>query len=196
MLKECQLITIFFIIVVPTIAHCDYMVDFIRISCIRETRFLDIEYRPIHNNAVDVAPDDSNTRGKDIWAKHGFFNPGKLSFECSLPESEYKVVATQNSWSERGMCGTAPEIIFSLYRNNEAIIKNVVFGSSCFGNNSITRISIQDGKRGWYIREAEICFQKLTNESTHKCRWFFEGLGTSIKPFPIEQKSIENIIKD
>ena len=194
MYKKC-LVLVLFCCFVPGIACADYMYDFIRISCIRETGFLDIEYRPIHNSAVDAPPLTKGLKAKDIWAQNGFFDPGGLSYGCSLPESEYKLVAKQDSWRERGECASAPEIIFSLYRNGKVLVKDVVFGESCFGRDTITRISIQDGKRGWYQREVQICFGKGRDESNRKCEWFFEGLGASQKPYPIEQGSIADFLK-
>lgn len=181
------------LLLLSTSAKADYTVDFVRISCIRDAQFLDVEYRGIHNPAITALTEHDTVR-PDVMARHGFFNPSKLSYECSLPDSKYKVVATQTGWSERGMCGAAPEIVLSLYRDGEPLLERVVFGSSCFGNPSVTRITIEDGKQGWYAREAEICLAGGTSEAPAKCVWFFSDYG-HFKKFPIRQTDIQNLLK-
>ena len=82
-------------LICSTLVKADYSVDFVRVSCIPETRFFDIEYRAIHNNAVD-APLDSKTVDKNtVWAKHGFHNPSKLEYVCKVPTSIYTLTTTQ-----------------------------------------------------------------------------------------------------
>ena len=175
-------------------ARADYTVDFVRISCIRDAQFLDVEYRGIHNPAI-TALTEHGTVHTDVLARHGFFDPGKLSYECSLPESKYKVVATQEGWSERGMCAAAPEIFLSLYRDGDPLLEQVVFGQSCFGNPSVTRITIEDGKQGWYSREVEVCFTRGTSETPDKCVWFFSNLGDGFKKFPLRQGDIQSMLQ-
>lgn len=186
------LIAYLMLILVSPTAQADFHYDFVRIACIKATRFLDIEYHPIHNSAVDAEPDEPTKSRFDIWAKHGFFAPGNLTYKCSLPESEYKVIASQNDWGN-GMCGGAPEIYLSLYKNNKPLLNNIVFGGSCFGNHSITKISIQDGKSGWYAREFQICFQSNPSDGGDSgrtnCEWFFDE-----NNFPIDQKSMQRFL--
>lgn len=174
-------------------AQADYTVDFVRISCIRDAQFLDVEYRGIHNPAITALTENGAAQG-DVLARHGFFEPGKLSYECSLPDSKYKIVATQTGWSERGMCGAAPEIILSLYRDGEPLLERVVFGPSCFGNPSVTRITIEDGKQGWYAREAEVCLAGGTSETPGRCVWFFSDSGDP-KRLPIRQADIPGLLQ-
>ncbi|MGN7105077.1 hypothetical protein ACTHR6_25920 [Ralstonia holmesii] len=171
----------------------DYTVDFVRISCIPDAQFLDVEYRGIHNPAISALTEHGTVR-PDVLARHGFFSPSKLSYECSLPDSKYTIIATQTGWSERGMCGAAPEIFLSLQRNGEPLLERVVFGSSCFGNPSVTRITIEDGKQGWYSREAEVCLARGTDETAGKCVWFFEDYG-DFKKFPIRQGDIQRLLQ-
>lgn len=172
-------VKLFFLTLFSTSLYADYMVDFLRVSCIKEMDFLDIEYRPIHNTTID-AHNHKNTY--TTWAKHGFFEPSNLTKKCVLPNAEYKIVTSQNNWSN-GTCGAAPMIHFSLYRNNEPLIQDVIFGdASCWTYNSITKITIQDIKDH---REMEVCFQG----STSKCEWYFENT-KEISPFT--QKTIDN----
>lgn len=175
-------VKLFFLTLLSTSLYADYMVDFIRVSCIKEMDFLDIEYRPIHNTTID-AHDYNNTSA--IWAKHGFVTPNSTK-KCVLPNAEYKIVTSQDNWSD-GRCGAAPVIRFSLFRNNEPLIQDVIFGdASCWPYNSITRISIQDVKDN---REMEVCFQKGEYDSAPKCEWYFENT-KEISPFT--QKTIDD----
>ena len=180
-------------------AFADYSYDFVRISCIKEIQFLDIEYKSIHNTAIDSIFADRDSPLK-IWSKHGFFSPKKLYYECPFAHTDtyyssqitYKLV-TKQAEGGNGMCGGAPEIFLSLYRNNELFIDNVVFGGSCIGNSSISHIYIS-GVSGKYPEEAQICFQKnsTTGEPPQeKCEWFFDNENfTKFKKFPINQEVV------
>lgn len=181
------------LLVLASPVWADYTVDFVRISCVPDAQFLDVEYRGIHNPAIAALTEHGTVR-PDVLARHGFFSPSKLSYECSLPDSKYTIIATQTGWSERGMCGAAPEIFLSLQRNGEPLLERVVFGSSCFGNPLVTRITIEDGKQGWYSREAEVCLARGTDETADKCVWFFEDYG-DFKKFPIRQGDIQRLLQ-
>lgn len=170
-------------------ANADYAVDFIRISCIRESRFLDIEYRDIHNTPVDAEPDPPSLKRKDIWPRHGFFDPENLKYECVFPDSKYEIVTAQGPRSKKAVCGVLRDIDFTLLRNGVPMISHVTFGRSCADANSVARISIYDGKSGWSEHEAEICF----DGKVHKCKWFF---AESWGQFPIGEESIERYLAD
>lgn len=142
------------LLVLASPVWADYTVDFVRISCVPDAQFLDVEYRGIHNPAITALTEHGTVR-PDVLARHGFFSPSKLSYECSLPDSKYTIIATQTGWSERGMCGAAPEIFLSLQRNGEPLLERVVFGSSCFGNPLVTREA--------YLGFARIPMKRLTN---------------------------------
>lgn len=177
-------VKLFFLTLFSTSLYADYMVDFLRVSCIKEMDFLDIEYRPIHNTTIDAHADNKKTF--EIWAKHGFFDPRNLTKKCVLSNAEYKIVTSQASWHDR-RCGAAPIIHFNLYRNNEPLMQDIVFGDgSCWPYNSITKITIQDLKDS---REMEVCFQKGEYGYAPKCEWYFENID-GISPFT--QKTIDN----
>lgn len=78
--------------------------------------------------------------------------------------------------------------------SDEPLLERVVFGSSCFGNPLVTRITIEDGKQGWYSREAEVCLARGTDETADKCVWFFEDYG-DFKKFPIRQGDIQRLLQ-
>jgi len=180
-------------------AHADFTYDFVRISCIQESEFLDIEYRDIHNNAVDAVAGDQFKNRFLLWAKHGFFDPRKLSYKCTFTkkdrdstthQSTYKVV-TKKAEQGNGPCGGAPEIYLSLYKNDQVLINNVVFGNSnsCYGSPAISRIYIQ----GQGPEEAQICFRKNSNTGEEppkdKCEWSFGK-----EMFPIDQSKVGSFL--
>jgi hypothetical protein len=171
-------------------AHADYTVDFVRISCIRDAQFLDIEYLGVHNPAI-TALEMEEERGEaraHTMSRHGFFDPDKLSYECSLPDSRYKVVATHPP-----TCGALSDIVLSLYRDDEPLLDHVVFGTSCSDKASVTRITIEDGKTGSYSREAEVCLESGTHETPDKCLYFFSDYG-GFEKFPIRQGDIQKLL--
>lgn len=177
---------------VPSDANADYAVDFIRISCIREARFLDIEYRDIHNSPVDTEPDPPSAKRTDIWPRHGFFEPENLKYQCSFPDSRYEIVTAQGPGSNAKTCGAQRDIDFSLLRNGVPVISHVAFGGSCADDNFIRRVSIFDGKAGWHGREVEICFG---GKSGSQCKWFFDG-HLFWEEVPIREESIEKYLSE
>jgi uncharacterized protein YecT (DUF1311 family) len=187
LMKQIVLVVAFILSNIST-AYADYDADFIRISCIPEKQFFSVEYHPIHNPTVDAEADPPSTP-KNIWEQHGFYDPANLNYKCKFAESEYKVVASQAPWSN-GMCGAAPEIHFSLYRNNTFLLKDVVFGNSCYGSPSVLSVTIEDGKSGWYSREAQICFLS----GTQQCQYFFDQYHDFDK-FPIDENGIARIVE-
>jgi hypothetical protein len=74
------------------------------------------------------------------------------------------------------------------------MLERVVFGESCFGNPSVVRVTIEDGKEGWYSREAEICVRNGTTEASPKCNWFFSDYG-EFKKFPLRQSELGELAK-
>ena len=101
-------------------SNADWTFDFVRVTCVPEARYFRLEYAGVYGPAAltDAQHDDRKTRERlAIWRKHGYLAPGKLRYECQLPESKYRITATQSGWADRGSCGAAPEITLSLARN-------------------------------------------------------------------------------
>jgi hypothetical protein len=169
-------------------AKADYTVDFVRIACIRDAQFLDVEYLGVHNPAITTLGGRSGTARAEIMSRHGFFDPSNLSYECSLPDSKYKIVATYPP-----TCGALSDIVLSLYKDDELLIDHVVFGTSCTDRASVTRITIEDGKEGWYEREAEVCLESGTHENHHKCLYLFSD-SHGFDKFPIRQGDIQTLL--
>ena len=170
-------------------ASADYMVDFIRISCVPEAGFFEIEHRSVHNNPAKAA-------STDAWARQGFHSPSGLVYECDLRGTKYKVMAEQEGWRERGMCAAAPEVFVSVLRNEVKILDKVVLGFSCFGSPTITRMSRTEKKQGYFGAEAQVCFLENGQDDTKPtCEWFFEGLNGLDAAFPLRQESLRDQFK-
>lgn len=175
-------------------AYADFDYQFIRVSCIPETGFLEISHQFIHNTAIDLPIKNVY----QVFERNGFYSPHKLNVKCNLPENEYRIVTSQAE-IHSGMCGATPQITFSLYRNEKLLVQNVVFGYSCFNNPSLNKIYIQDSKKNPTPTEVEICVSdnnssdKLRKE---KCDWFFDTYKNLYeKMFPLDSKKLDSYFK-
>lgn len=174
-------------------SYADFDYQFLRVACIPETGFLDISHQFIHNTAIDA----SVKNVYQIFEKNGFYIPHKLDIKCKLSEGEYRIVTSQAE-IYGGMCGATPEISLSLYRNDKLMIKNLVFGYSCFNNPSVNQIYIQDSKKE-YPTEIEVCLSNNNSDDKlrkEKCEWFFDTYKDQYeKMFPLDSKRLENYFK-
>lgn len=184
MLLKLTAISITVLVMSVQPARADYMVDFIRIGCVQEAGFFEIEHRQIHNYPAEAASTKS-------WSRQGFYSPSDLKYKCNLGKVKYRVLAKQGSWRERGKCAAAPEVFLTVWRNDEVIADQVVLGRSCYGNPTITRISLTEDKPGYFDREAEICFLMNGDDYAEpKCEWFFGGLNGFKDTFPLRQETL------
>lgn len=180
-----------------TAAWADYSVDFLRITCIPETRYFEIEYRAVPGDAVFIGAgfEEQDIRQRlDIWKKRGYYDPSKLRYECKLPDSTYLLTSTRPPASERGMCGGAPRITLNLSRNGEPWLDNVVFGADCFGGPTITRIAIRDGQDGWDTRNADVCISPSGDSDGH-CEYLSETGAGITGVMPLTQKDVEQYVE-
>lgn len=179
-----------FLLLSSQVAKADYTIDFLRISCVPEAGFFDIDYRGLEN-------DTAQATSSKVWAKHGYYSPSNLNYQCSIPGATYKVRATQQPWSS-GRCGASPDIYLTVSRNNKVIIKHVVFGENgeCDLEPEVTRVSITEANSSNGGREAEICYTPggKYNASSH-CSWFFSDLNGWAEAFPFGQYNLENKIQ-
>lgn len=60
------------LLVLASPVWADYTVDFVRISCVPDAQFLDVEYRGIHNPAITALTEHGTVR-PDVLARHGVF---------------------------------------------------------------------------------------------------------------------------
>jgi hypothetical protein len=169
---------------IPVAVLADYSVNFLRITCIPETRFFEVEYKAVPGDAVFIGAgfDEKETKKRlDAWEKRGYFDPRDFRCECKLPDSTYVVTSTQPPASERGTCSGAPNITLSLSRNGEKWLDNIIFGSNCPGGPSVTSISIRDGQQGWDARNVELCIAS-SDDSLGFCDFLSEGAIATVMP--------------
>ena len=184
-------VVLILLVLVSADSDADFMYDFLRISCIQEANFLSIDYERIHNSAVerDFKPDYST------WEKHGYHKPSDMNYTCNLSKTAYKITASQANW-RNGLCGAAPPVYFSVFKNGEVIIENVILGDSCLGNPSLSRVAILDWGEGESPDEMQICFQKnkRLKEPEIKCEWYFKNSIKNEDILPINNNLIFNVL--
>ena len=142
-------------------ACADTSVDFLRITCIPEVNYFEVEYKSVGGDWLSFV-DKENRKRYSIWRKHGYYDPRNLRYECKLPESTYLITSAQPPPSARGMCGAAPSITLSLLCNDKIWLDNVIFGENCFHRPSVTKVEIQDQGNGY--RNINLCISPA-NES-------------------------------
>jgi hypothetical protein len=172
-------------------------VEFLRVTCIPETRYLEVEYKAVPSDAVFIGTGFNEKEGKqrfDAWEKRGYFDPGKFRYECKLPDSTYLITSSRAPYSEQGMCGAQPRITLNLSRNGEKWLDNVVFGSDCFGGPSIMRISIRDGQEGWDTRNADLCIAP-SGDSQEFCEYLSETYSGISTVMPLTQDELERYVE-
>jgi hypothetical protein len=168
------------------VVRADGTHDFLRISCIKERRFFEVEYRYIHANPADADEDyPPAKRWRAQWAKHGYFFLGDLDQTCVLPNSRYRVVAHREVPGTHE-CYAYPGVKFSLFLDDHPLIKDVSFGYSCPSGPAIARITIADGDRRGDGREGEICLEQDDVNSKPICAWLLEPFETTFRT-PLDQ---------
>lgn len=170
-------------------AKADWYVNFIQITCIPEARYLAFEAKDIEGSYVLMEAqfdDKKRAQRMNLWMKQGYFDPSKLDFECRMPESTYKITATQPPASARGQCGAAPSITLSLLRDGKPYLSNVTFGDDCFGGASVYRVELSDGLQGWDTRQMTIC----TTPGTDHCKFLSDTYQDIVKAVPIDQSKV------
>lgn len=176
-----------------TPALADWSMDFARITCIPEARYFRVDYIAISGPAVFLESqfnDEKQAKRLLAWKNAGYHEVRDFNYECSLPESVYKLTTHQPSASERGMCGGAPRITLNLLRNDRPILDKVTFGYDCFGGPTVTSAEITDGLQGWDTRQMTLCLLPKDSE-TQKCEFLSETYGAISEATPITQEKIE-----
>ena len=193
-------------------SHADWGLDFVRVTCIPESRYFEIEYRSLNGPDVLLEAElDDRKRAErlDTWRAHGFYEASNVKYECILPASTYEVVADQPPPQAHGTCGLAPRIILSLKRklmtwsnlirneepmitstrDEDLILEGIIFGPDCFGPDpTVISIAISDGLLGWTASWMTLCFLPQGETEQH-CR-SIEFRHKLEKFVPITQESI------
>jgi hypothetical protein len=180
-------IIILAVISFPICAYADQAIDMIKISCIPEANYFDVELKMYHSlvneDETVVKQPINRTKSKSkILAKHGIYFPRNLVYECKLPNATYKIKGSQPMPSPRGQCSASPTPSISIWGNGVLWIENVLFGEDCFGNPTIKRIEIADGNMSLYI--------KISDET------LFDPILFEYSPsIPVKQDSINKFIE-
>lgn len=164
-----------------SVALADMSIDLLRITCVPELRYFEIEAKSysilaeaVAHGFESFAPEGINKRLR-LLEQQGLYSPTNLKYTCKLPETTYELTATQPPASERGMCGASPTASFSLRANNEEWFRNVLLNEGCFDRPSVLSVTISDGKQGWTGRREMIVCLKDKSVGASKCH--FRGLG-------------------
>ena len=138
---------------VCALARAGYEPGFVRVTCVPQNRYFEIEYTTLGTNVVD----GGDFFDLDAWAKQGWRSPSALQYECKLPNSKYIVTSSQPEPRASGICVGAPDIALSVTRNGKPLVKDVTFGQSCSEGPSVSRILVEDGHNGYYAPGITIC---------------------------------------
>ena len=66
--------------------------------------------------------------------------------ECQIGNSVYKVLAFRESSNGYGQCMADPPIIIWVYRNTQPLVVGTIFGSNCFGGDSLDSYEVHQTK--------------------------------------------------
>ncbi len=156
---------------VSGICYADWTMDFVRITCIPEARYLHVKYTPVDGSAVDVGVDFHNKKKRKqrlaIWNKHGYFDPSmKIQYKCRMPESTYTISAIQPPPRSRGECGVSQSITLSLLRNGKPLLNKILLGHNCWRGPVVDEFEIMDGIEGGENRRMALCISSQADSRT------------------------------
>lgn len=166
-------------------ARADYESEFLRVTCVPQNRYFAVEVTSLHSDVTD----GGDSFEPEVWAKQGYLNPAALHYECGLPRSKYVLTSTKPEPRGSGMCGGDPEITLNLARDGKPLIKDVVFGGACSGGASVTKILIEDGHEGWYVRSVTVCMAG-GGDDTETCE-SLEGASITGSVEPVTQAMVD-----
>jgi len=183
------------VLTAPPLAWSDQPMDAVRITCIPEMRYFEFEYKELPSEATDYIATGFEVQEKkpqiqkrwNILKKQGLYSPQKLTYECKLPKSTYRLSGNRGEASA-GRCGSAPDISISLTHNGGSFISDVLFGPACFERPSIDRVAIFDGEEGWAVRNVTVCVRGNAPNVLDYCK-YLDGLPT------ISRSKIEEFLK-
>jgi len=156
-------------------------IDFVRITCIPQLRYLEIEALsdPHLREAITrrVSAGASSEATYKQMERSGLFVPEKLNYVCKMPESTYELRVTQKPPTQSSMCGVSSRVSFSLSANRKEWFRDVLLNENCTDAPSVASVTISDGKQGWTgRREMIIC---LKDRPGDQVRCPFYGLPLS-----------------
>jgi hypothetical protein len=173
---------------------------FIRITCIPEVYVLRFEYVWFVDPVAfsDEESDDKLIQQRIlVWEKNGFHLPTNLDYECRLSDAVYRIKATQPPPRGTGACGGAPPITLSLTRDNQEVLKEVVFGEDCNERPTVTNVTVVDTPPDWGEHSITFCIDSAGGAPKSPLIWSMLPLGWdgAVPALPIDQKKVESYVK-
>jgi hypothetical protein len=144
-------------------------IDFIKVNCDPEKKSFRFEHY-----WEEEEPPEAQHGKKRITAKEkqsGYYDPEDIRYTCQLSHGRYTLVAQQAPMSERGECGGAPEIRFSLLHNRKPVISDAVLGYSCWGSPTIEQVVITKNpsrKSNGVITTCSLAGENIPMKCQHK----------------------------
>ena len=196
----------------PAEARADQPLELVRITCIPEMRYFEIESKDYPSEATtwiwfgfEVKEKHERAGRKKRWRilkEHGLYPPEKLVYQCKLPESTYELVMAKDEPRASGECGAAPIATMNLLRNGQEWVSHVLFGSGdCFKRPTIASVAINDGKEGWDVRNMLVCVKSNQEGVLDNCKYLKETdeakfiPGEEIKAMKLRGASEAEIVK-
>jgi hypothetical protein len=196
----------------PADARADQPLELVRITCIPEMRYFEIESKNYPSEATtwiwsgfEVKEKDEKAGRQKRWRilkERGLYTTEKLVYLCKLPESTYELVMTKGLTRASGECGGAPTATMNLKRNGQDWVSHVLFGNGdCFKRPTIASLAINDGKEGWDVRNMLVCVKSNQEAAMDDCRYLKETdeatfiPGAEIKAMKLRGASEADIVK-
>jgi hypothetical protein len=144
----------------PVSARADWGFDFVRLACIPESGYLQLEYKVVSGRDVltDAQLDDTKTAERlRAWERHGFLDPHHLKRTCRLAEATYVIETAQAPPAASGTCGGAPRIALDVTHNGERLFTDVPLGPNCIRGPGVANVEVSEPPAGWGGRTMTVC---------------------------------------
>jgi hypothetical protein len=166
--------------------------DFLRITCIPETRYFSVEYK---QGDVDEDRDGLSraevTAQERAWKRQGYHDPGALSYDCRLPESTYRLTSTHS----RSRSGELCDIALTLNWNDEVWLDGVHIGPTCGNDVSLDSFEIWDGRRtARKPRSMTLCIGQPSGPSGNARCEHFQPHPTQRRVEVVTQRDLEEYV--
>jgi hypothetical protein len=211
--KTCLVLMLLLSVWNPADAQADQPLELVRITCIPEMRYFEVESKDYPSKAttwirfgfINGKEKDAKAGEKKRWRilkERGLYPPENVIYQCKLPESTYELVMVKDQSRETGECGGAPTATMTLKRNGQEWVSHVLFGNTdCFGRPTVASVAINDGKEGWGVRNMLICVKSNREGAPDTCKYLQETdeakfiPGEEIKAMKLRGASEAEIVK-
>jgi len=177
-------------------ARAGQPVDFFRATCLPEGGYFSIEHKPVDNANVFWGKHSSaegHLKALAVWKKNGFYE-GSFVYSCHMAHGVYTARVSRAEFSE-GQCGASPQSRLTVSLDNTTVISDVVFGTDCWGNHSISSVEIVEGHAGWASTDMTLCFYK-EGISPQGCGLVSQAYWKLNETHKVDQSKVDNLVKD